>query len=106
MVLQPFDVGATFYPSAYNGGRKGEWILPWSELPKGPSEYDQFLQARNVRYFIYAPSITPLLAHRLNGGGSNPRHVEMAYQFMHYLLPKSRPILTDSFGWELREITN
>jgi hypothetical protein len=106
MVLQPFDVGATYYPSAYNGGRQGEWILPWSELPKDPSEYDQFLQARNVRYFIYSPSITPLLAHRLNVGGNNPRHVETAYQFMHYLLPKSRPILTDSFGWELRQIKN
>jgi hypothetical protein len=106
VVLQPFDVGATFYPSAYNGGRKGDWILPWSVLPKDPSEYDQFIQARGIRYFVYCPSITPLLAHRLDVGGSNSRHVEMAYQFMHYLLPKSRLILTDAFGWELRQITN
>jgi hypothetical protein len=106
VVLQPFDVGATFYPSAYNGGRKGDWILPWSVLPKDPSEYDQFIQARGIRYFVYCPSMTPLLAHRLDVGGNNPRHVEMAYHFMHYLLPKSRPILTDAFGWELRQITN
>lgn len=106
VVLQPLDVGAYYYPSAFNGGRKGEWVLPWSELPKDSSEYDRFVQARNIRYFVYCPSITPLLAHRLDGGGNNPRHVEMAYQFMHYLLPKSRPILTDRFGWELRQITN
>jgi len=106
IVLQPFDIGASFYPSAYTGGRQGEWILPWSELPKDPSDYDRFIQARGLRYFVYCPSITPLLAHRLDGGGDNPRHVEMAYQFMRYLLPKSRLILTDAFGWELREITN
>jgi len=106
VVLQPFDVGASYYPSAYNGGRQGKWMLPWYELPKDPSEYDRFIQAGNIRYFIYSPSITPLLAHRLDVGANNPRHVEMAYQFMNYLLPKSRPILTDAFGWELRQITN
>lgn len=81
-------------------------MLPWTDLPKDSSEYDQLVQTRNMRYFVYVPSITPALAYRLDAADSNPRHVERAYQFMHYLMPKSRPILTDRLGWELRQITN
>jgi hypothetical protein len=103
-VLQPLDV--VWYPSASNGRRKEEWMLPWTDLPKDSSEYDQFVQTKNIRYFVYVPSITPVLAYRLDGAGNKPRHVARAYQFMHYLMPKSRPILTDRFGWELRQITN
>jgi hypothetical protein len=103
-VLQPLDV--VWYASAANGRRKEEWMLPWTDLPKDSSEYDQLVQTRNMRYFVYVPSITPALAYRLDAADSNPRHVERAYQFMHYLMPKSRPILTDRLGWELRQITN
>jgi hypothetical protein len=45
-----------------------------------------------------------LIAERLGEGSNNPKHAEMAYDLMRYILPGSRLILTDPFGSELREI--
>jgi hypothetical protein len=104
MVLQPFDNGANFYQAAFNDGRNGEWILSWRSLPKDASEFDQFIRSNNIRYFVYRKSLPPLNAERLGEGSGNPRHVEIAYQLMDYLLPGSRLLLTDQFGSELREI--
>jgi hypothetical protein len=104
MVLQPFDNGAGFYQAAYNGGRDGEWMFPWYKLPKAASEFDQFLRSNQIRYFVYRKSLQPLQVERFGEGSGNPRHAEIAYELMRYLLPDSRLILTDHFGWELREI--
>jgi hypothetical protein len=46
-----------------------------------------------------------LIAERLGQGANNPRHTEIADELTGYLLPGSRLILTDRFGWELREIS-
>jgi hypothetical protein len=104
MVLQPFDNGAGYYQAAFNDGKQGEWLFPWHRLPRSPPEYDGFLHSNNIRYFVYRPSLHPINVERLGDGSNNPRHAEMAYELMRYLLPGSRLILTDSFGWELREI--
>jgi hypothetical protein len=105
MVFQPLDVGGYFFPAAYNGGKKGEWMVnPWFKLPQDPSQYSRFIQTNAMRYFVYTPSISPSLAQRLDEASNNPRYVESAYEFMRYLLPGSRLILTDPHGWELREI--
>jgi hypothetical protein len=105
VVLQPFDNGADFYQAAYNDGRNGHWMFPWHTLPKDSSEFEQFIRNNNIRYFVYRRSLPPLNAERLGEGSNNPRHAEMAYELMDYLLPGSRLILTDHFGCELREIT-
>jgi hypothetical protein len=105
MVLQPFDNGAGLYQVAYNDGRDGDWLHRWSDLPATPADFDAFLRNNKIRYFVHRPSLLPLQAERLGEGSNNPRHAEMAYDLMRYLLPGSRLLLTDSFGWELREIS-
>ena len=92
-------VGAVVSVAAVERGAYGAVTLPHS-----PAEYDQFLHGNKIRYFVYRSSLAPLNAERLGEGSNNPRHAEMAYDLMRYLLPGSRLILTDSFGWELREI--
>jgi hypothetical protein len=104
MVLQPFDNGADFYQAAYNEGRKGHWMFPWHSLPKDSSEFSAFIRNNNIHYFVYRKSLPPLNVERLGEGSNNPRHAEIAYELMSYLLPGSRLLLTDHFGWELREI--
>jgi len=105
MVFQPLDVGGYFFPAAYNGGKKGEWMVnPWFKLPKDRSDYGRFIQANAMRYFIHTPSLPPSLARRLDEASNNPRYVETVNDFVRYLLPGSRLILTDPHGWELREI--
>ena len=104
VVLQPFDNGAGFYQAAFNGGKNGDWILPYYRLPKDSAEFDTFIRNNNVRYFVFRKSLPPLNAERLGEGSGNPRHAEIAYELMGYLLPGSRLLLTDHLGWELREI--
>jgi hypothetical protein len=104
-VLQPFDNGAGHYQVAYNGGKNGDWLHRWSDLPATPADFVAFLRNNKIRYFVHSPSLPPLQAERLGQGSNNPRHAEMAYDLMRYLLPGSRLLLTDSFGWELREIS-
>jgi hypothetical protein len=104
-VLQPLDNGAGVYQTAYNDGRNGDWLIPWHSLPAKPADFDDYLSRNKIRYFVYRPALLPLNAERLGQGSNNPRHAEMAYDLMRYLLPGSRLILTDSFGWELREIS-
>jgi hypothetical protein len=104
MVLQPFDNGAGFYQAAYNGGRSGEWMFPWYGLPKEAAEFDQFIRSNQIRNFVYRKSLLPLQVERLGEGSGNPRHAQIAYELMGYLLPGSSLLLTDPFGWELREI--
>jgi hypothetical protein len=77
----------------------------WSDLPAKPADFDAFLRNNKIRYFVNRPSLLPLQAERLGEGSNNPRHAEMAYDLVRYLLPDSRLLLTDSFGWELREIS-
>jgi len=105
VVLQPFDNGADFYQVAYNDGKKGNWLFPWHTLPRSPAEYDEFIQKNNIRYFVYRPTLAPLNVERLGEGSGNPKHAEMSYDLEKYLMPGSRVILTDPFGWELREIS-
>jgi hypothetical protein len=102
-VLQPFDNGAGYYQVAFNDGKNGDWLVPWYMLPTNPSEYEDFLRSKNVRYFVYR-TLQPLHVERLGQGSNNPRHAEMAYELMRYIMPGSKLILTDPFGWELREI--
>jgi hypothetical protein len=70
-----------------------------------PPRLPTSLRNNKIRYFVHSPSLPPLQAERLGQGSNNPRHAEMAYDLMRYLLPGSRLLLTDSFGWELREIS-
>lgn len=98
-VMQPFDNGAWFYQSAYNGGRNGNWILPWYRLPQGREDFDNFLRSNNVRYFVYQASLEPLEIERLG-----PERVKIAYDLFRELLPRSQRILVDPFGWELYAI--
>jgi hypothetical protein len=104
VVLQPFDNGADFYQAAFNDGKNGHWMFPYYTLPKDTSGFDSFIRNNNIRYFVYRKSLPPLNAERLGEGSGNPRHAEIAYELMGYLLPSSRLLLTDHFGWELREI--
>jgi hypothetical protein len=98
MVFQPFDNGAWAYQSAYNGGRNGDWMILWTELPKGSDDLDAFVRRKNVRYFVYRT----LEPGEMEYFGSN--HVKRAYALFEYLLPKSRRLLVDPFGWELYAI--
>jgi hypothetical protein len=99
MVVQPFDIGAYYYQTAYNEGRSGSWLLPWYQLPRGPDEYDEFLRSNAVKYFIYRPSLEPLEVDLLRA-----ERVRLAYELLRQLLPRSRRILIDPFGWELYAI--
>jgi hypothetical protein len=103
-VLQPFDNGAGFYQAAYNGGKDGNWILPWYRLPTKESEFDQFLRDNSIKYFVYVPSLPAVQIERLASGSNDPKHTEMAYALMRYMIPNSHLIMTDPFGWELREL--
>jgi hypothetical protein len=105
MVLQPFDNGAGLYQVVYNDGKPGDRLSPWYLLPHSPSEYDEFLHRNAIRYFVYCPTLPSLTVERMGNGSQNPRHAEMTYDLMRYLLPGSRLILADSFGWELREMS-
>jgi hypothetical protein len=100
-VLQPLDNGAGFLVVAYNGGRQGDWILPWYRLPDSPAGFDEFLRTNNIRYFVYRASIDPVEAERLDDRSPHSRHIETAYELFRFMLPRSRRILVDSFGWEL-----
>jgi hypothetical protein len=104
VVLQPFDNGAILYKSAYNEGRDGGSILKWNVLPKDSSEFDAFIRKNQIRYFIYHQSLPPGRAKDLAYGSGNPHHAEIANELMDYLLPESRLLLKDHFGWELREV--
>jgi len=104
-VLHPFDNGSYFYEIAYNDGKNGDWMVPWRKLPANADEFDGYLRDGKVRYFVHYPSVPPLIAERLNEGANNPRHTQIASQLIGYLMPGSRLILTDRFGWELREIS-
>jgi hypothetical protein len=104
MVLQPFD-NAGFFQIAYNGGKNGNWLFPWYVLPAKPDEFDAYLRNNGIRYFVYCPTMDPSQVQLLGNGSYNPRHAEIVYDLMRYILPGSRLILTDSFGWELREMS-
>jgi hypothetical protein len=97
-VMQPFDNGAWFYQSAYNGGHNGNWIYPWYQLPAKPADYNEFLRSNDIKYFIYR-ELQPLETERLG-----PKHVELANALIRQLLPRSHRILIDPFGWELYAI--
>jgi hypothetical protein len=104
MVLQPFDNGSGYYQVAYNDGKNGDWLVLWSNLPAKPAEFDEFLRNNKIRYFVYCPTIGSLALERLNQGSYNPQHTAIAFELMRYILPGSRLILRDQFGWELREM--
>jgi hypothetical protein len=98
MVFQPLDNGAASYAAAYNGGRDGGWILGYRTMPSDEAHADEFLREQHVRYFIYRPTLNPTEIDRLGAD-----HVGLAYGIMRSLLPKSRLLLTDPFGWSLYE---
>jgi hypothetical protein len=104
MVLQPYDNGSSWYQVIYSG-KEGDRMVPWRHLPSGPVQYDDFLRNNEIRYFVYCPTMDPVHVHDLGNGAGNPRHDENTYDLMRYLLPGSRLILTDPFGWELREMS-
>jgi hypothetical protein len=99
-VLIPLDNAASFSQSACNGGRNGNWVFPWNRLPAAPTEYNSFLRDNSIRYFVFRSSLAPIEADRLDRiTGHN--HVEQAVALMRYMIPRSRLILVDPFGWEL-----
>ena len=99
MVFQPFDGSASSYAPAYNGGRDGHWIVPYRTLPTDPVATDEFINENHIRFFIYRPSVGPLEIDRLGAD-----HVALAYQVFKKLLPKSRLLMIDPFGWSLYEV--
>jgi hypothetical protein len=103
-VLQPFDNGAWAYQIAYNDGKNGDWLVPWYSLPAQPADFDEYLRNNKIRYFVYCPKMDPQALEQLGQGSYNPRHAEITRELMRYILPGSRLILTDRFGWELREM--
>jgi hypothetical protein len=105
MVLQPYDNGSYYYQIAYNGGKSGDRMIPWHTLPAKSDEFDDYVRSRGIRYFVTYPAMPPLIAERLDQGAGNPRHTQIANELTAYLMPGSRLILTDRFGWELREIS-
>jgi hypothetical protein len=99
VVFQPFDNGAVDYAPAYNGGRDGKWILPWRTLPADGETIEQFLSRNYIGYFIYRPSLKDVEIDRFGQD-----HVDRGKRVFAALLPRSRLLLTDSFGWSLYEI--
>jgi hypothetical protein len=97
MVWQPFDNGAWYYQSAYNG-RTGNWILPWHVMPDSETELGRFLCDKKIRYVVFR-EVQDYTAERLGY-----KHVEYSYQLIRPLIAKSRRLLVDPFGWELYEI--
>jgi hypothetical protein len=98
-VFQPFDNGAIFYQAAYNGGHNGGWILPYWMVPTGPEDFDNFLRSNEIKYVVYRTSLAPIEVERLG-----PERMNMAYALLQTVLPTSRRILVDPFGWELYAI--
>lgn len=98
-VLQPFDNGAIENAAAYNGGRDGNWLLHYRTLPADPAALDAFLRQHQIRYFVYRPNLTATEIDRFGQA-----HVDLAYDVLRTLLPRSRRIMSDPFGWELYAI--
>jgi hypothetical protein len=99
MVFQPLDNGAVSSVPAYNGGRDGHWILPFNAMPTDPIGTDKFVDENHIRFFIYRPWLDPVAIDRLGAD-----HVASAYRVFEKLLPKSRLLMADPFGWSLYEI--
>lgn len=100
-VLQPFDNGAGPYAAAYNGGRDGGWLLQYTTLPSDMSHLAAFLAENDIHYFIYRPGVKDIEIDRFGQA-----HVDMAKAVLAALLPRSRPLMTDPFGWTLYEIVD
>lgn len=99
MVFQPFDNGSYFYQIAYNGGRNGNWMVPWYAHPKGPDDIDNFLSSNGIKYFVYRDGLNRVEIDRLG-----PEHVEISNELFRRVLPRSRRLLVDQLGWELYAI--
>ena len=99
-VLQPFDRAAPSYAAGYNGGQDGEWILYFNILPAAGDDIDVFLKTYQVRYFISRP---PFTQEEMEYIGQP--HAEIAFDLVARLIPRSRLLLTDAFGWSLYQIT-
>jgi hypothetical protein len=100
-VFQPFDNGAVDYAAAYNGGRNGEWLLHYRNLPKNKDDVASFIKDNNIRYFIYRKDLLPIEIERFGQS-----HVDMARAVFDLLLPNALLIKTDAFGWSLYEVAN
>jgi hypothetical protein len=57
------------------------------------------LQQHQIRYFVYRPSLNAVEIDRLGQA-----HVDRAYEALRTLLPRSRRVMSDPFGWELYAI--
>jgi hypothetical protein len=99
VVWQPFDNGAIENAAAYNGGRDGHWLLHYRVLPADAASLDAFLRQHDIRYFVYRPNLSATEIDRLGQA-----HVDRAHAAMRTLLPRSRRLLSDPFGWELYAI--
>jgi hypothetical protein len=98
-VFQPFDNGAVNYVAAYNGGRDGNWILKYRDLPKDKNDVANFIKGTNIRYFILRKELLPIEVERFG-----QPHVDMAMAVFDVLLPQAVLLTTDAFGWSLYQV--
>ena len=98
-VLQPFDNGALYYASAYNGGQPNNWVLASNVLPVNPADTKDFLHWSDVHYFILPAQISALDRERLT-----PAHVAHAEDVLAILRPHGKLIYKDNNGWSLYRI--
>jgi hypothetical protein len=96
MVLQPFDSGAIYYVSAYNGGRSNRWILPSGALPPDTASLDFFLRKNDVHYFIYQRYLPPEALDRLGA-----THMRVANAVTAGMLKHAHLLMADRTGMEL-----
>ena len=68
-------------------------------MPADIAHSDEFIRENHIRYFVFRSSVTPTEIDRLG-----KEHVDLAYQIYNELLPRSRLLMTDPFGWSLYEI--
>lgn len=99
-VLQPFDNGAVFYASAFNGGHPNDWMLPYAVLPDDPADTDMFIVRNNVHYFIVEPGLDATDMERLGGAD----RVALARAVIARLTPHSAMIFNDGLGMSLFQI--
>jgi hypothetical protein len=97
-VLAPFDNGAFYYVSAYNGGKPNVWIYPFKALPKRAVDLDGFM-SNDIRYVVVPDAVRPLDLERMGAD-----HVGMAWAVIARLRPHAHAIFRDSKGLTLYQV--
>jgi hypothetical protein len=97
-VLAPFDNGAFYYVSAYNGGRPNVWVYPFKALPARAVELDGFM-TNDIRYVVVPDAVRPLDMERMGAD-----HVAMAWAVVARLKPHAHAIFRDGKGLTLYQV--